>query len=184
MTQNPSTCCLQIQPLLIGKKQSALSMLYAPILNSSVSMKDLRLNMIDDYNIHMNSVELADQRHNQFCINYLLHNCKFWWFVFVWVIGIETMNAHILYGWFYTKEKAKTNTMPEKPSHLDFILGILDDMLGWINEKPAATTATPVECQPPIVVPAITQFLLQHLCMLSQNLREEMSDWKKTKLPP
>ena len=32
--------------------------------------------------------------------------------------------------------------MLEKQSHLDFILGLIDDLLGWSNEKPVATTAT------------------------------------------
>ena len=32
--------------------------------------------------------------------------------------------------------------MLEKQSHLDFILVLIDDLLGWSNEKLAATTAT------------------------------------------
>ncbi len=86
--------------------------------------------------------DLADQFHNHYHFYHWLCKHKRWWSIFLWEIGIGTTNAYIMYDPFYKEEKTKKSVMPEKLSHLDFILGFIDDLMGWSNERLAATTAT------------------------------------------
>ena len=56
-------------------------------LGGHVSMKYLCLNLIDDYNIHMNSVDLADQLRNCYRFNHWFWNRKWWRALFLLAIS-------------------------------------------------------------------------------------------------
>ena len=64
-------------------------------------MKYLCLSLIDIYNFHMNSVDIGDQLCYCYHFNHWFCNCKWWWAIFLWAVGVATMNGHILYNRLY-----------------------------------------------------------------------------------
>ena len=73
-----------------------------------VPMKYLRLNLIDDYNHRMNSVDLADQLRNCYRFNHWFRNRKWWWAIFLWAVGVAaSTNAYKMYCAVYDDERAK-----------------------------------------------------------------------------
>ena len=57
-----------------------------------------RLNIVDDYNHGMNSVDLADKARMLYRPDTYLRFKKWWWSIFVWVIGTAATNAYVLYA--------------------------------------------------------------------------------------
>jgi hypothetical protein len=66
----------------------------------------LRLNMIDEYNSYMNSVDVADQLRNQYRPDHWMRNRKWWWAFLIWGLGVATTNAYKMYCSMYDEEKA------------------------------------------------------------------------------
>ena len=102
----------------------------------------------------MGSVDLADQKRNCYRFNHWLRNRKWWWSIFLWAIGVASTNGHIVYEMMYEKEKAKKKgSMPKKWTHMEFLEGLVYDLLGWDptmmddaatddNEESSITTGT------------------------------------------
>ena len=79
-----------------------------------VSITFKRLNVIDDYNFGMNSVDLADKARMLYRPDTYLRFRKWWWSIFVWLIGLVALNAYVLYA-------AKTRAQGLNPcTHKEF----------------------------------------------------------------
>ena len=99
-----------------------------------VTMKFLRLNLINTYNNNMGSVDLADQKRNNYRFNHWLRNRKWWWAIFLWALGVASTNAHIIYEHDYEREKAKKRKgLPKKWTHADFLTELVYDFMGWFE---------------------------------------------------
>jgi hypothetical protein len=109
----------------------------------TVIMEYLRLNLIDDYNNYMNSdsVDLADQLRNCYRFNHWMRNRKWWWAIFLWAIGTAATNGYIIYERTYKEEKSKGGVMPDKWSHLDFLIELIKDLVGIVAEVQPETEA-------------------------------------------
>ena len=57
-------------------------------------MKYLRLNVIEDYNHHMNSTDIADQLRGSYRPDRWMRQRKWWWAFFIWGIGVAGVNAY------------------------------------------------------------------------------------------
>ena len=82
-------------------------------------MKYLRLNVIDDYNNHMNNVDIIDQLHGHYWPDHWMRHKKWWWAVFNWGIGVAQVNAYKIYVAMWDEEHAKGRTdLPQNgPTH-------------------------------------------------------------------
>jgi len=60
-------------------------------------VKFLRLDVTDNYNNNMGSVDLADQYQNHYRIDFWLRFYKWWWSIFIWGIGVLAVNACLCY---------------------------------------------------------------------------------------
>jgi hypothetical protein len=76
----------------IKKKRSV----WSTDAGTKVSIGYLKLNLIDDYNNNMNNIDLADQLHNCYQFNHWLCNRKWWWAIYLWVLGVAATNAYMV----------------------------------------------------------------------------------------
>ena len=61
-------------------------------------MQLLRLNINDDYNNNMNSVDINDQFHNQYMINHWIQKYRWWREPFWWIHSVLVLNAYVIYN--------------------------------------------------------------------------------------
>ena len=115
-------------------------------LGSRVSMKYLCLNLIGDYNIHMNSVDLADQLCNCYRFNHWFWNRKWWWAIFLWAIGIAATNGYIMCEHLYEEEKESHKSMPREWNHLEFLCELVFDFFGFQTDEAVLDDDAPVSC--------------------------------------
>ena len=98
-----------------------------------VQMRYLRLNLINDYNENMNNVDLADQLRNCYRFNHWFRNRKWWWSIYLWSLGVAATNAFVMYLKLYEVEAKKHLTMPKKWTHLEFLVELIYDFMGWTD---------------------------------------------------
>jgi hypothetical protein len=89
------------------------------------------MNLIDQYNNFMNSVDLADQLRNCYRFNHWLRNRKWWWSLFLWALGVAATNGYKIYGRLYEEEMKKKKSLPPKWTHLQFLEELIHDFMGW-----------------------------------------------------
>ena len=95
-------------------------------------MAFLRLNQIDSYNNTMGGVDIADQLRGTYRPDHWLRNRKWWWAMWSWWLGVNLVNAYIMYvnvNMLAGKEKK------DLMSHHDFRKSIA---LAWINPDPVS----------------------------------------------
>lgn len=93
-------------------------------------MKYLRLNIIDEYNSHMNQTDIADQLRGQYRPDAWLRNKKWWWSIFIWALGVAATNGYKIYCTMWDEDKKKGRTdLPKKWSHAEFLEQLVYDMI-------------------------------------------------------
>jgi len=65
--------------------------------NRMETMRFLRLNVNDSYNMDMGHVDVSDQLREVYKFNVWLRNYKWWWSIFQWGLGVLLVNAHVTY---------------------------------------------------------------------------------------
>ena len=92
--------------------------------------KFLRLNVIEDYNMNMNSTDIADQLRGVYRPDHWMRHRKWWWAYFIWAIGVAGVNAYKTYTCLYEEEKKlHTQGLPPKWSHMQFLEELVYDLL-------------------------------------------------------
>lgn len=62
-----------------------------------VETKFHRHNVIDDYNLNMNNVDVADQLRGAHWFNKFFRLTKWWWSMYFWCFEMLLTNSHIVY---------------------------------------------------------------------------------------
>ena len=65
--------------------------------NKMVEITFFCLNLIHDYNIGMNAIDLADQIRNIYRWDLFMHKRKWWWSIMMWCLQMILANSYILY---------------------------------------------------------------------------------------
>ena len=65
--------------------------------NRMVEMPFFRLNIIHDYNIGINAIDLEDQVRNTYFWCLFMRKRKWWWSIIMWCLQILLANLYILY---------------------------------------------------------------------------------------
>jgi hypothetical protein len=93
-------------------------------------MNYLRLNVIEDYNMRMNSTDIADQLRGNYRPDLFMRQRKWWWAIFIWAIGVASVNAYRIYCVLWDEENAKkTPGLPKKWSHKEFREQLVYDLI-------------------------------------------------------
>ena len=79
-----------------------------------VEMPLFCLNLIHDYNIGMNAIDLADQIRNTYLWDLVMRKRKWWWSILMWCLQMLLANLYIFY-----KKYMKMHDL-EAISHFDF----------------------------------------------------------------
>jgi hypothetical protein len=69
-------------------------LVWSTAIQKKAIMKYLRLNIIEEYNSHMNSTDVADQLRGNYRPDRWMRQRKWWWAFFVWSIGVAGVNAY------------------------------------------------------------------------------------------
>ena len=100
---------------------------FSAALKKMITVNFLRLNILDEYNFNMNSVDIADQLRNYLRLDKNIRNWKWWWALFFWGMGVTSVNSYVLYKMFHRSQGHTPKT------HYDFqrliVLALLDPQL-------------------------------------------------------
>jgi hypothetical protein len=85
-------------------------------------IKFLRLNIIEDYNINMNSADIADQLRCVYRPDHWMWNRKWWWAYFIWAIRVAGVNAYKINNVPWDEQKKeKRPGLPPKWTQAQFL---------------------------------------------------------------
>ncbi len=97
-------------------------------LQKKALMKYVRLNVTNDYNNNMNLMDIANQLRGSYRTDRWMRQCKWWWALFIWAIGVAGVNANKIYEVIYDKEDAKKMPgLPPRWTHGRFLEELVYD---------------------------------------------------------
>ena len=103
---------------------------WSAAVQKKAMMKYLRLNLIEEYNSHMNSTDVADQLRGSYRPDRWMRQRKWWWAFFIWSIGVAGVNAYKIYEVMYEEERKKgTPGLPPKWTHARFLEELVYDFI-------------------------------------------------------
>ena len=103
---------------------------WSAAIQKKAMMKYLRLNVIEEYNNHMNATDIADQLRGNYRPDRWMRQRKWWWAFFIWSIGVAGVNAYKIYEVMYEEEVAKkTPLLPKKWTHAQFLEELVYDFI-------------------------------------------------------
>jgi hypothetical protein len=103
---------------------------WSAAIQKKAMLKYLRLNVIEEYNNHMNSTDIADQLRGNYRPDRWMRQRKWWWAFFIWSIGVSGVNAYKIYTVMYDEEVAKkTPGLPKKWTHAQFLEELVYDFI-------------------------------------------------------
>ncbi len=103
---------------------------WSAAVQKKAMMKYLRLNVIEEYNSHMNSTDVADQLRGSYRPDRWMRQRKWWWAFFIWSIGVAGVNAYKIYEVMYEEERKKgTPGLPPKWTHACFLEELVYDFI-------------------------------------------------------
>ena len=91
------------------------------------TMKFLRMDYIDNYNMEMGDVDIADQYRNVYRFDHWLRQRKWWWSIFLGGLGVILVNSYIVYLQVCRQEGVEKRNIL---SHHDFRKKVA---MAWIN---------------------------------------------------
>ena len=93
----------------------------------NTKVKCLRLNITDQHNNNMNSVDLADQCRNHYRIDFWIRFYKWWWSIWIWGLGVLVVNAYMVH-----RDVMEEAGVPKKDwlTHYEFQQAVA---LAWID---------------------------------------------------
>jgi hypothetical protein len=92
--------------------------------------KFLRLNVIKEYNMNMNSSDITDQLRGVYRPDHWLRNRKWWWSYFIWALRVAGVSAYKMYNVLYEEQrKLKNPDLPPKWTHMGFLEELVHDLL-------------------------------------------------------
>ena len=93
-------------------------------------IKFLRLNVIEDYNMNMNSTDIADQLRGVYRPDHWMQHRKWWWAYFIWAIGVAGVNAYKIYDVLNDEQKKeKRPGLHTKWTHAQFLEELVYDFI-------------------------------------------------------
>ncbi len=96
--------------------------MWSASIQKKAMMKYLCLNVIEDYNQHMNSTYIADQLRGNYRPDRWIRQRKWWWTFFIWGIGVAGVNAYKIYEVIYDKEAMEgMPNLPPRWTHARFL---------------------------------------------------------------
>jgi hypothetical protein len=99
-------------------------------IKKKATMKYLQLNVIEDYNMNMNSTDIVDQLCGSYRPDRWMRQHKWWWALFIWLIGVASVNAYKIYKVLYDEEDAKkTPGLPPRWTHARFLEELVYDFI-------------------------------------------------------
>jgi hypothetical protein len=100
---------------------------YDPRQEKNVTLKFLRLNLNNDYNMDMGHVDVADQLRTNYRMDHWQRQFKWWWSVWLWGFGVLLVNSYVYY-----KKVMEEAGVPKKEwlSHYQFRKAIA---IAWVQ---------------------------------------------------
>ena len=98
----------------------------------NISSRDAWLNVNDDYNNGMGSVDIADQLRLFYRFHHWMRKSKWWHSIFWWGFGVQLVNAYKCYTTYHRLRGSKAL------SHYDFQKNVGD---AWVSNDEAVATA-------------------------------------------
>ena len=82
----------------VVKRNKMMHKVWSKEKNRMAKMPFSRYNMIHDYNIGMNTIDLADQIRNTYLWDLFMRKRKWWWSIMMWCLQMLPANPYILAG--------------------------------------------------------------------------------------
>ena len=96
-------------------------------MHKLITLAFLRLNLFDEYNFNMGSVDIADQLRGVYRLDKNMRKWKWWWAILFWALGVFMVNAYVLNKMYMLGEgTAKKNLLTHYEFRRSIALALLD----------------------------------------------------------
>jgi hypothetical protein len=116
---------------------------YDSAAGQCILMKFLRPNIVDQYTMNMNGVDIADQLRNYYRIDRWMRKRKWWWSIWWWGIQVLLVNAYVLYrtAHIHVWKQDKKSVMTQYNFRYQIVLA----WLGMRPKKEDASRKQPID---------------------------------------